>query len=332
MAKSVNGAFAEFMLNTINLDKDIVKDARISLNNLWDNLSKFDNIDGFFDLGKSFNLLHGSFSRKTKYRELDDIDMMVGISASGASYSDAGGWADVSITASETNKAQIECTDDNGRLNSTKVLNRFKKEIEKLNNYKQSDVSKDKQVVKLDLISKYWSFDIAPCFHTKENSEGKSFYLIPNGTGNWIKTDPTIDRDRMKELNAKHDGKMLPMIRLVKKWNKHAKVLTIDGYVMECLIAQYFKIHNNCKDDTHELFIDVLDSISVNLFNPIMDPKNIQGDLNKLSNNEKWNLKKKASNILEKTSFAIKAESSGDIKRALVIWKDIFGDDFPTYG
>ena len=125
---------------------------------------------------------------------------------------------------------------------------------------------------------------------------------------------------------------MLPMIRLVKKWNKHAKVLTIDGYVMECLIAQYFKIHNKSKDDTHELFIDVLDSISVNLFNPIMDPKNIQGDLNKLSNNEKWNLKNKASNILEKTSFAIKAESSGDIKRALVIWKDIFGDDFPTYG
>ena len=197
MAKSVNGAFAEFMLNTVNLDKDIVSNARNSRDNLLSNIQEFDD-DDFFDLYQDYNVHFGSFARRTKCRDLNDIDLMIGIAGSGASYSDAGGWDDVSITASETNKAQIECTDGNGRLNSTKVLNRFKKEIEKLNNYKQSDVSKDKQVVKLDLISKYWSFDIAPCFYTKENSEGKSFYLIPNGTGNWIKTDPTIDRDRMK--------------------------------------------------------------------------------------------------------------------------------------
>ena len=74
MATTVNNAFSEFMKNTINLDSDIVSAARISRDNLLNNISEFDNNDDFFDLYNGYNVHFGSFARKTMCRELDDID------------------------------------------------------------------------------------------------------------------------------------------------------------------------------------------------------------------------------------------------------------------
>ena len=129
MALTVNTAFDEFMRNSVNLDPDIVSMARTSRDNLLDNISEFDNIDGFFDLCADFNVHFGSFARKTKCRELDDIDLMIGIAASGATYNAYDSWDSVRITASSSNGAQVECTRSDGTLNSTQVLNRFNKKL-----------------------------------------------------------------------------------------------------------------------------------------------------------------------------------------------------------
>ena len=47
MATTVNNAFAEFMRDIVNLDPDIVYKARMSRDNLLDNIAEFDNKDGF---------------------------------------------------------------------------------------------------------------------------------------------------------------------------------------------------------------------------------------------------------------------------------------------
>ena len=84
MATTVNIAFVEFMKDIVNLDPDVVCKARTSRDNLLDNIAEFDNRDGFFDLCDSFNVHFGSFARRTKCRELDDVDLMIGIAANGA--------------------------------------------------------------------------------------------------------------------------------------------------------------------------------------------------------------------------------------------------------
>ena len=83
MATTVNSAFQEFMKNIVNLDPDIVSSARDSRDNLLDNIDEFNGEDGFFKLYKDANVHFGSFARKTKPRELNDIDLMIGISAEG---------------------------------------------------------------------------------------------------------------------------------------------------------------------------------------------------------------------------------------------------------
>lgn len=79
MATTVNSAFSEFMKDIVNLDPDIVSAARASRDNLLENIAEFDNQTDFFDLYDGFNVHFGSFARKTKCRELDDIDLMIGI-------------------------------------------------------------------------------------------------------------------------------------------------------------------------------------------------------------------------------------------------------------
>ena len=108
MATTVNAAFKEFMKDIVNLDPDVVSAARISRDNLLDNIAEFDEKDGFFDLYEGFNVHFGSFARKTKCRELDDIDLMIGIAANGATYNQDDPWDNVRITASTGKTTQKE--------------------------------------------------------------------------------------------------------------------------------------------------------------------------------------------------------------------------------
>ena len=125
MEKNVFDAFDDFMRDKIDLDPDVVRDARKSRDNLIENINDFDNKD-FFRFYREINIQFGSFARKTKKRPLDDIDLMIGIAADGATYNSSDPWNDVHINASKENATQQDCLNDDGvTLNSTKVLNRL---------------------------------------------------------------------------------------------------------------------------------------------------------------------------------------------------------------
>ena len=332
MATTVNNAFAEFMKDVVNLDKDVVSEARKSRDNLLDNISEFDNASDFFDLCQDFNVHFGSFSRKTKCRELDDIDLMIGISANGATYNSSDPWDNIRITASTTNSAQKDCKRDDGTLNSTKVINKFKKKLEEVREYSRSDVHKSGEAVVLNLTSKVWSFDIVPCFHTVTEDDGRAYYLIPNGTGNWKKTDPTLDKDHIVNTNKEKDGRVLELIRLCKKWNKVKNAKTLPSYLLETMII------NHC-DEKDELspcidirFKNALKYIADHIMFPVFDMKNIQGNINTLSFIDQYTLKDKAQIDYEKACEAFTYETEEkDHKKAISKWREILGGDFPTY-
>ena len=333
MALTVNTAFDEFMRNSVNLDPDIVSMARTSRDNLLDNISEFDNIDGFFDLCADFNVHFGSFARKTKCRELDDIDLMIGIAASGATYNAYDSWDSVRITASSSNGAQVECTRSDGTLNSTQVLNRFKKKLEHVREYSHSDIHRNGEAITLNLKSKDWSFDIVPCFHTVVESNGRSYYLIPNGNGQWKKTDPKMDRDHVINTNQARNGRVLDLIRLCKRWNKDRNAEMLPSYLLETMII------NHC-DSRYELnpyidfrFRDALKYIADNILSPVNDLKNIQGDINTLGFHERIMVSATARKNYDKTCEAIKSDvDRKDQQEAINKWREILGEEFPTYG
>lgn len=332
MATTVDNAFSEFMKEKVNLDADVVSSARKSRDNLLDNIDEFDNKDNFFDLHKPFNVHFGSFARKTKCRELDDIDLMIGIAASGSTYNSDDPWNNVRITTGTENQAQKDCTREDGTLNSTQVINKFKKKLENVREYTKSEVNKRGEAVVLNLKSKDWSFDIVPCFHTATENDGRSYYLIPNGTGNWKKTDPLKDKEHVTNTNQEKEGRVLELIRLCKKWNKVKNATTIPSYLLETMII------NHC-DEKDELsqwidcrFRDALKYIEEHISYAVYDMKEIQGDINSLDVIERQTLKQKAKTDYDKACEAISFETKDkDHKKSINKWREIFGGDFPEY-
>ena len=332
MVNTVDQAFSEFMTNTVNLDFNITKRARESKDNLLENIAEFSGDNTFFNLCTDFNIQFGSFARRTKCRDLDDIDLMIGICGDGATYSGSDPWDNVRITPSKYNQAQIDCINVNGCLDSVKVVNKFKKKLEKVREYSRSEIKRQGEAVVLNLISKDWVFDIVPCFQTSEDSYQRTYYLIPNGKGNWKKTDPRIDRDRIQKINQKMDGRVLDLIRLVKRWNKTKNTKTIPSYLLEALIANYCDNISELTPCIDINFYKTLYYISGKISLSVMDPKGIQGNINSLEVFEKEALAQKAyldySKALEAFDLEMKDK---DHKKSINKWREIFGSEFPQY-
>lgn len=332
MATTVNNAFSEFMRDIVNLDANVVSNARSSRDNLLENISEFDSADDFFDLYQGFNVHFGSFARKTKCRELDDIDLMIGISANGATYNSSDTWDDIHIMASTKNSAQVDCMRDDGTLNSTKVINKFKKKLQNVREYSRSDVHKSGEAVVLNLTSKDWSFDIVPCFHTAPESNGRTYYLIPNGNGNWKKTDPTKDKEHVAKTNQENCGRVLELVRLLKKWNRAKNAKTLPSYMLETIVINFADSSTNLSDYIDLRFRDALKYLASHIMSPIYDMKEIQGDINDLSIYDKIIIKQKAQADYEKACEAREFEKTDNHKAAINKWGEILGSDFPTYG
>jgi len=332
MATTVNKAFEEFMKDSVNLDPDIVAAARRSRDNLLDNIAEFSDQNGFFTLCEKYNVHFGSFARKTKCRELDDIDLMIGISGNGAVYNGSDPWENIRIYSNSSDSAQFGCTRDDGTLNSTLVLNRFKKALSGVREYLRSELRRNQEAIVLNLISKEWSFDIVPCFHTAPESDGRSFYLIPNGNGNWKKTNPIVDRDHIQNTNQNHEGRVLELIRLFKKWNKVNNTKTMPSYLLETMIINYCDSVNEMSKYIDIEFKQVLNYIANHIMDYVSDLKGIQGNINELSISERISIQNKARTDYEKACTAVNYETTQkDMKKSIGKWGEILGSDFPEY-
>lgn len=333
MARTVVEAFAQFMTNTVNLKSADVSAARASKDNLLGNIEEFSEKDGFFRLWPDINIQFGSFARGTKCQPLDDIDLMIGISAESATYNANDPWDNITVYPSYFSEAQQNCLSDNGTLNSTKVLNRFRSMLEHMREYKKSEIHKNGEAVTLDLISKDlipkpWSFDIVPCFLTKQEADGRQYYLIPNGKGMWKKTDPRVDLKAVQETDK--GNRLRELIRLCKKWNKIKKCPTMSSYLLETLLVDFAnKQRKSLEGDLPARFAKALFYVATYIFDDVMDMKGVQGNINTLTKEAKKAIHQRAYDDYEKALVALECT---DERVAINKWREIFGQEFPIYG
>ena len=277
------------------------------------------------------DIAFGSFARRTKKRELDDIDIMIGLSADGSTYNELSDKIELMVPDTAINLKKL-CNDGTNILNSRKVINKFISMLTEIPQYSNAEMKLDKQAANLNLTSYPWSFDIIACFFTKEDVNNKTYYLIPDGNGNWMKTDPRMDRDRVSIINQKHDGNVLNIIRIMKFWNRRKTMPSMSSYLLENIILNYY---DNKSDKVSE-FVDVpLPDLFLHIYsavyNSVDDPKGIQGDINNLSLEGRSKISTRAFSDYLKTLDARKFESEGDHKASINKWKEIFGSDFPEF-
>lgn len=329
MATTVGRAFEEFNKNIVNLDPDRTRIARSSRDWLIEQLEGLPKkADYFPNLYDGMHIKYGSFARSTKIQPLDDIDLILAFSADGTTYTNYSFGAYYKLNVPTSNANLWRLTNDDGTLNSKKLVNKIVSSLSNISHYAKADIHRRQEAATLKLTSYEWNFDIVPAFYTDTG-----YYLIPDGTGDWKATDPRVDQNITSDTNAKHDGKILQIIRTLKYWQKRPTMPTISSYLFENMILNYFSSHVKISDYIDFSLRDFWLYLGTAISSPVNDPKGFSGNLNTLTLSEKMKISIMADNAHIKANEAISFECHDhNHEKSINKWAEIFGGDFPKYG
>lgn len=333
MAKTAAAAIDQLLRDFINLNGEVVEAARASRDWLVRQISGWSEQDSDFpELYPRINLHYGSFARRTKIRELDDIDLMIGLKGLGTTYTTEPGGA-IKLKVPDGIALRQFCHDATDELNSRRVVNAFVSRLKEIPQYQNSEIKRNQQAAVLNLSSYTWSFDIVPSFITSPEWDGRTYYVIPDGSGNWMKTDPRKDTERTDSINQRHGGRQWNVIRLIKFWNKRRSVTTMPSYLIECMVWDYYQTQCTEASARPELEVPgVLRHIAASALADLEDPAGIQGNINTLPWAMRSEISSKALSHAQSADAAVHSQASGDERAAINNWREVFGSDLPAYG
>jgi Second Messenger Oligonucleotide or Dinucleotide Synthetase domain len=168
--------------------------------------------------------------------------------------------------------------------------------------------------------------DVVPGFYRTGGG-----FLIPDATlGRWIETDPKKHVDVTSAANKVHKGDLVPMIKMIKGWNKSRGVLR--SFHLEMLALSVFTnvTITDFPSGARFFFDKARAKISVKLPDPagysddVAFHVNTQEKIDKIVERLQWAYDR----ALEAEQFA----SNDNISGAFGKWDAIFKGYFPAYG
>jgi len=332
MATTVNAAFDEFMAGIVNLDSGETGTARASRDWLSGQLNGLHQT--YTDFPVPYATMHtyfGSFHRRTKVRPLDDIDLISCLSAEGSTYGTYGNEIRIQVPTTAERLLSL-CHESTNELNSRKVINQFVNHLAAVPQYRRADIGRDGEAAVLSLESYPWSFDVVPAMFTKPEYDGRTYFLIPDGNGQWKKADPRIDQDRVTNLNQARAGYVLAPIRLIKYWNRRPTMPTISSYLIESIILSHYEAGITASQFVDLEVAPILTSIALAILSSVADPKGIQGDINTTPLGDRFAVWARASQDAAVAGQARQQEVEGNHQESIRLWGTIVGPAFPSFG
>jgi len=169
--------------------------------------------------------------------------------------------------------------------------------------------------------------DVVPGF----NRQGGG-YLIPNSiTQKWISTNPKTHVDLISSQNKWHDGSLVPLIKMIKAWNK-----SHDGFFRSFhLEVMAYRALAGVKISDFPAGVRFYFGKAQTMISEVnLDPAGYGGDIRSYLDTP---TKIQESRVRFQRAYeqAMRAEqysNRGAISDSMRIWKLIFSDYFPAYG
>lgn len=245
-SKSASTYFEELLTSKINIPDGIRGQAIVSHNSIRETLrGEFDRDITFPPVLKGADFLGGSFARHTKVRPLDDIDIYVPLDGSNLFYYEAGRIQPFNVNGENLswNPLLGQRFAIGGWVSSSKVVSEVCSVLRR--RFPQTKIKPDGQSVSLRMAygqsstSDGLGFDVVPCFSlSPQTQEGAPFYLIPDGRGGWIRTNPLTDALVADILQETHDKNFRKIVKVVKYWNSEFFNEKLNSYFIELVIAR----------------------------------------------------------------------------------------------
>lgn len=325
---TLEGAFRRFAATYVDLPSVQVQTARSSRDFLIQALS------GMRDPGHVPRLTgrvypFGSFARRTKIRPLDDIDLLVELDGNGLAlpWSFFGGPSRLQVNRSVWPAAFI--TPD-GHLNSTVVVNALGRYLSRIPQYQATPRARNGQALVLRPVRHPWSFDLVPAFAVKDRQGRIEHYLIPDGKGGWMKTDPRQDALLTRQVSQKLNGQ-LALTRLVKYWNRRPTQPRLGSYHVEAIMAEVLGGQVFQPEHTAEMLHYAFAGLASRVTRPFPDPKRLGGPID---TSLTWQQRQVVSRAATLAATALRAASqtyTSSPREALIHIRRVFGANFPAW-
>lgn len=169
--------------------------------------------------------------------------------------------------------------------------------------------------------------DVVPGFNRKGGG-----LLIPDTIkGRWISTDPKKHVDIWSDANAKHNGDLVPLIKMMKCWNREHSGL-LRSFHLEAMLLELLNnvTISSFSSGARWLF----DKMRAKVKQAVNDPTDYGGNLG-----DYLDTQQKIDEVVSRLETAYKRavdaedlEKQGKTAQAVEKWRLIFGDYFPAYG
>ena len=108
---------------------------------------------------------------------------------------------------------------------------------------------------------------------------------------------------------------------------------SMSSYLIEAIVLAYYDGRSALASKYVDVEIGpVLEWFSRAIHDVVWDPKNMQGDINTVSYDDRVKISNRAVQDHQKASEARRLETDGDHKASISKWGEIFGSEFPVYG
>jgi hypothetical protein len=246
----VDNHLESFLASEIAIPTNARSRASISQNHLRQILANKSNYDPDFPIllsGEDSDFIGGSFARHTKIWPLDDIDIYFPMDGAGLAYYRNDVRLPYWVVTDDFTQPQRLLSSKWKRgdyLASDYILDGFRDTLK--NSYPSSRIRGDRHAVCLSTTiaatsqSSGIGFDIVPCFCLQPDDGTERIYLMPDGNGHWIHTNPRVDTDICAAFNQYHHDTFRKAVRLVKYWNKERFANRFSSYFIELAICRCF--------------------------------------------------------------------------------------------
>lgn len=172
-----------------------------------------------------------------------------------------------------------------------------------------------------------FTVDVVPAF----NRQGGGYLIADSVNGRWISTDPKKHVDIWSTANATHQGNLVPLIKMIKAWNRQNGAL-LRSFHLEAMILEI--LNNVTINDFSSGSRFVFDKARQTVKSATYDPSGYGGNLADYLNTQQ-KVNDVVSRLESACSRAVDAENlekQGKTSLAVDKWRLIFGDYFPAYG
>jgi len=203
------------------------------------------------------------------------------------------------------------------------------KEILKQAYTETMDISRDGQAVTISFHD--FKVDVVPAFPRRILFWDDGYRIADTISRQWISTNPKKHIEIWSEANRKHNGNLIPLIKMIKCWNKENGSL-LHSFHLECLILKI--LEGRTIPGYHSAVRLVFDKARSTVQYPVSDPAGYNSNVGAYLKIQ--GKKDEVMGLLElaygRAKNAEEWARKGNIEDAYYYWRRIFGDYFPAYG